>query len=393
MRIFATLVLMSALASTQAASWTVDSLYTYHKTCQDCEVITNPDGLIPASAIPEILAKISLITDFRVRLIVIDTFDKKNDIDSLVEYFLQRIEPSLDNRDRSLTVLYAIGDRLYKWRTGKEARKVLPDSKCEKIAGRIKKELREKKYGEAFVKLFQMVNEPEPIDWAAVISLGFLGVFISVFIGCVVHEHYKSKLLGAKIRTVKDVASSPEKFKIFEEANCIICFEDLDNTGLKKPAHVPIVPDNKNQDQGNAHGPTELMEEKPTPADSERLLPPLKTANKPANLDTLPPKESTFLECGHNFHAGCLKDWMNKNDTCPLCRVRVQQRAINSKPGQENRRDIMLELLNLTHSSFGRDNIYYYYDHGRMIPSSSSSGGSSGGRGFDFGSGGTSGGW
>lgn len=29
------------------------------------------------------------------------------------------------------------------------------------------------------------------------------------------------------------------------------------------------------------------------------------------------------IECGHQFHAECIKDWQRRNNACPLCRATV----------------------------------------------------------------------
>jgi hypothetical protein len=40
-------------------------------------------------------------------------------------------------------------------------------------------------------------------------------------------------------------------------------------------------------------------------------------------------KEMPFLRCScnHNFHLSCLRDWRQKNSTCPLCRKEIDDRA------------------------------------------------------------------
>lgn len=32
---------------------------------------------------------------------------------------------------------------------------------------------------------------------------------------------------------------------------------------------------------------------------------------------------AAFIACNHRFHAVCIKTWLVKNDTCPLCRSHV----------------------------------------------------------------------
>ena len=30
-----------------------------------------------------------------------------------------------------------------------------------------------------------------------------------------------------------------------------------------------------------------------------------------------------LLNCSHEFHKKCLQEWLNKNNTCPLCRINL----------------------------------------------------------------------
>ncbi|XP_051113298.1 RING-H2 finger protein ATL43-like [Andrographis paniculata] len=32
---------------------------------------------------------------------------------------------------------------------------------------------------------------------------------------------------------------------------------------------------------------------------------------------------ATLKECGHKYHVVCVKTWLDKKNTCPLCRTRV----------------------------------------------------------------------
>ncbi len=40
-------------------------------------------------------------------------------------------------------------------------------------------------------------------------------------------------------------------------------------------------------------------------------------------LDNLPHQDLRILECGHTFHEECIKDWLYRVPTCPMCRGKV----------------------------------------------------------------------
>jgi hypothetical protein len=31
-----------------------------------------------------------------------------------------------------------------------------------------------------------------------------------------------------------------------------------------------------------------------------------------------------IMPCGHQFHTDCILDWFKKNNTCPICRVKLK---------------------------------------------------------------------
>lgn len=34
-------------------------------------------------------------------------------------------------------------------------------------------------------------------------------------------------------------------------------------------------------------------------------------------------KKGMFMPCGHIYHPDCLKPWLEKNNTCPVCRFEL----------------------------------------------------------------------
>lgn len=391
------LLLVFLISNSMSTSWTVELLLEYYKSCSNCQQIINPDGFLSKEEVLQIESKMSEIKEYRSRLIVLESLDpiyfkyfSGKDIDSFVEFFLQGIEPIEAMRHKTLTVLYSIKDRKYKWRTGSEARKVLPDSKCNKIADYIKSDLKSKHYGVAFYRLFKMVNEPLPFDWGFWAFWSFIGFFIGVICLTSCIQSYHERKLSKKIRTIKNINESKEQFNLFTETNCVICLEELNNKDLKPHTHrVPPVFDHNSNNAIKEFIP---FDKQPNVIDKDRLLESPPEQIDASKLNQLPSNESVFLECGHNFHAGCLLDWSLKSKICPICRVRFDAEVKASK-GTPVDNNILLDILIYNHRGRYRENeILYYYNNGRFQGSTGSSSGYSGG-GFDFGSGGTSGGW
>lgn len=36
------------------------------------------------------------------------------------------------------------------------------------------------------------------------------------------------------------------------------------------------------------------------------------------------------IPCGHMYHSECINKWFNKKKTCPMCRVRIRKRDMNT---------------------------------------------------------------
>lgn len=56
-------------------------------------------------------------------------------------------------------------------------------------------------------------------------------------------------------------------------------------------------------------------------------------ANKKISSSRKKPKK---LNCGHILHMGCLKDWLERSDNCPLCRRKVFQNDEHRETGSTN---------------------------------------------------------
>ena len=34
-------------------------------------------------------------------------------------------------------------------------------------------------------------------------------------------------------------------------------------------------------------------------------------------------KNNVTLPCGHSYHSECILNWIEKNNTCPICRIKL----------------------------------------------------------------------
>lgn len=121
---------------------------------------------------------------------------------------------------------------------------------------------------------------------------------ITIIQGCVVSIHlaakqiYQFSRLFTKSRRLEDQLASPtEEELVAADHMCIICREDM-------------------------HFPETFANER----------------GKPLN----PRKHPKKLHCSHILHLSCLKDWLERSDSCPLCRKVVFDNTELTSESQEN---------------------------------------------------------
>lgn len=147
-----------------------------------------------------------------------------------------------------------------------------------------------------------------------------------------------------KFETIKRENNEPIKVKEFLNKNCVICLDQIvssDDTA-RQLIDGPEYPEFDYKD--DAHTKPDLLEDEPGPLKESILIPTDQVGmdqERESNiritkLGTFKSDTPVILHCGHSFHAKCLKNWLKKNQTCPICRANffieqkrfVQQRNV-----------------------------------------------------------------
>ena len=358
---FNTLIILTILLNSLCTKdWTVDSLYPIVSDNLKTGII-DPSNYLSEKAVDHITEMMEEIKDFKAILIILDNIDqsyynsyaRKIDIIKFSEELIFKVYPDKTDRDDTLLIIYSIKDRLYRFRTGVNVRKLVTDSRTERLANASKPYLKSEEYDKAFNIIFDTMFTPDDYTGLYIILTIIAGVIIFIFIINLCHQRKlrKAKELKRRFQTLDELKRSGKDINLFIQENCVICLEEL-----------------KNDDRPSKSSVREV-----------------------------------FLECGHNFHDKCIKDWLKKQNKCPLCRTHIE--------GDTRRRDgayVDYVLYDIQRNQY--NNWFTYHEMNRIGTSrtgniweeyrsefgyknTSSGGGGGGGFSFDCDAGGTSGGW
>lgn len=385
-----TLIILFALINfykQDVQNWTVKELYnTITLKENQKNYIIDPNSYLSVATKASITEKMSKITkekNYNNILIIINSINQEYNKD--ITKFSELLIFDLFNkeiRENTILVIYSIEDRIYRIRTGSLPRKIFTDKSTANLAEYFKSYLKVKKYDEGFDNLFDNIdkcisgesNGCNPNYWASRIFWGIFGSILLIFGGICVYQYFenqkKKKIqdeLREKFKTIKELKESKPDAVLFIQENCVICLENLTK-------------ENGELEKGN-----ELRE--------------------------------IVLKCGHNFHEGCIKDWLKTKEKCPICRENAffeEERNVGSqRPLIENRRDRgmnnnVLDGMDLTNflyqiqreryeQEFNRSQMddMYHNNTWSWVNYDKNHGNSGGNRGFsiDTGAGGTTGSW
>lgn len=282
-------VLAFVLAGVIARDWNVEGLYSYTKLLENNNRIIDPESFLTDST-NNFIEKQMLKTpdikthDIKTHLIILDTIDRsyyssvaqKIDIVKFLEEFIFEFYPQIEQRNNTLFIIYSIEDRVYRYRTGVNVRSIFSDSFLDSVAESLVPELRTRAYDSAFKKLFVNLYEKPSILPFILFALAVTLIVLCLIYSCIdqARKVERAKTLNKRFKTLEQLKTEGKDINLFIQENCAICLDKLENR------------------------------EYPSESQYKEL-------------------KEVFLDCGHNFHKNCLKDWLKASDKCPLCRKLV----------------------------------------------------------------------
>ena len=235
--------------------------------------------------------------------------DEEYDINADIERFVSKLNYKMlrDNSfyedNMTLTTIFFIKDRKMRMRTGRALREIIKDKDALNILNKRRKELREEDY---YKVVYDLIND---VYYTYISNLKyynsffyknldkifptFLVIFISVSIIISYIKYVPESEREKKIKEFLE-RNKTRKVKHIMTETCIICLEKF----------MPI-------------------EEK------------LKIENF-LDKKKLKEEQTTFLECGHQFHEKCIIEWLKIQNKCPLCRIEIKYGNNSNKNGGNN---------------------------------------------------------
>jgi uncharacterized membrane protein YgcG len=305
-----------------------------------------------------------------------------------------------EQRDHnSIFILYSIGDRQSRIRTGKNVRDILSDSVCLELQEEIKSLMRSGDYSQAMENLFKNLKIDvsgkynfqrlynKIYNFLETVLFFFIVVVVIFIIAYFTKKDHRSA--EERLKKIKKICESKKPRRQIIETTCVICLEPLENLSDKNSAG-----DNHGSESSVAE-PVEIIE---LPGDEKDKIEKESLLEDKKNKDDVNKKDEkdyvAKLECGHSFHSKCIVEWMAKQNKCPVCRENIDkeeaeepsknENTTTSTNSQTNSQTLMsLHLFNIQ-SSIDRSLLDYDIYHNtnafswnRRVESSSSSGESS----------------
>ena len=318
-------LLISISFQTQITTWTSNDLWNYieeeiliNKTINPNYFIIDPNKYLSIVG-SEKMNKIEetqkdVFEETKIPNYIIFISNLNESIENFTFVISQKLKIKFPevNISNSIVSVFSIFDRKMRIRTGSKLKKNLKDSTIYEILVRRQKDLGKRNYDKVTIDLLNDI-----ISYTSNKVNNFLfGIFIFFVLiwlfGKSISNYLskKRKNRDKKLNRIKDFLKKVKTNKKIISENCVICLEKLINEK-----------DNN------------------------------------SNIST--------LQCGHQYHTKCIKEWMLKNKKCPLCRDLIdksdnnENKNLNNESNNERLSELIWEIQTINYPEF----INYTYDN------------------------------
>jgi hypothetical protein len=208
-----------------------------------------------------------------------------------LDYLIYKDHPDY-NENMTLTAVFFLKDLKMRIKTTKQLKKIFGEIESLNILNRRKKDLRANNYQEVangFVKdiykhYLRKTENPHGNLILLFTVIFILGVTMLLFL----LNREESSLQEDKVKIFLDKIKKKDNLKEIFNQTCIICLDDF------KPQEIK---------------------------ESEKK-------------ELLEKEDISLLECGHKYHKKCISDWIKKDQKCPLCKAKIDNKE---KENNENK--------------------------------------------------------
>ena len=208
-----------------------------------------------------------------------------------LDYLIYKDHPDY-NENLTLTAVFFLKDLKMRIKTTKQLKKIFGEIESLNILNRRKKDLRANNYQEVangFVKdiykhYLRKTENPHGNLILLFTVIFILGVTMLLFL----LNREESSLQEDKVKIFLDKIKKKDNLKEIFNQTCIICLDDF------KPQEIK---------------------------ESEKK-------------ELLEKEDVSLLECGHKYHKKCISDWIKKDQKCPLCKAKIDNKE---KENNENK--------------------------------------------------------
>lgn len=200
-----------------------------------------------------------------------------------LDYLIYKDHPDY-NENMTLTAVFFLKDLKMRIKTTKQLKKIFGEIESLNILNRRKKDLRANNYQEVangFVKdiykhYLRKTENPHGNLILLFTVIFILGVTMLLFL----LNREESSLQEDKVKIFLDKIKKKDNLKEIFNQTCIICLDDF------KPQEIK---------------------------ESEKK-------------ELLEKEDISLLECGHKYHKKCISDWIKKDQKCPLCKAKIDNK-------------------------------------------------------------------